>query len=208
MRAAGRSGWCRWNGWLIPCLRRSTLPEDRVNERSFSVLRQPAVGGPSIITLGVGELAATTVPGSYIRTFALGSCVSVIILDPSSHCVAMDHVALPDSSVSPEKARGLPGHFADTGIPALLEAMRRAGASSNYRDHYFAKMVGGANVMDPHNAFNIGGRNALAIKSILRRLGISVIAEDLGGRISRTVGIDVATGTVRISSPGRTDWEV
>jgi len=131
----------------------------------------------------------------------------VILLDPSSRCVAMDHVALPDSAVSPQKARQLPGHFADTGIPVLLEEMRRLGASLNLRD-YIVKLVGGANVMDPHNTFNIGGRNAIAIKGILLKLGMTVLAEDIGGRISRTVSVDVATGSVWLSSPGRPDWEV
>ncbi len=65
--------------------------------------------------LGVGELGATAEPGNGLKTLALGSCVALLVLDPVSHCVAMDHIALPESMVSPEKAKTLPGHFADTG---------------------------------------------------------------------------------------------
>ena len=159
------------------------------------------------IILGVGELGATTQAGVSLKTFALGSCVAAVILDPVSHCVAMDHVALPDSSVSPQKAKKLPGHFANTGIPALLEEMDRCGASGKRRN-YLVKLVGGANVMDPNNVFNIGKRNALALKKVLWTFGMGPRAEDLGGRISRTVAVDVNTGTVRVSSCGRPDWEV
>lgn len=157
--------------------------------------------------LGVGELGATAEPGSGLKTLALGSCVALLVLDPVSHCVAMDHIALPESTVSPEKAKTLPGHFADTGIPATLEEMKKAGANGSPRK-YIVKLVGGANVMDPNNTFNIGKRNVLAIKKALWKFGMGAIAEDVGGRISRTVTVDVETGTIRVSSPGRPDWEV
>ena len=75
--------------------------------------------------LGVGDYGATKEQGGIIRTMALGSCVAVMILDRGTRCVGMDHVALPESSVSPDRARQLPGYFADTGIPALIEIMKR-----------------------------------------------------------------------------------
>ena len=159
------------------------------------------------IILGVGDIGATNKPGELIRTIGLGSCVAVIILDPLSRCVAMDHVALPESATSPERAKAKPGHFADTGIPILLELMKKNGADGNHRKK-IVKLVGGANVMDPNNTFNIGKRNALAIKKVLWQYGMGPIAEDLGGSISRTVCVDVDNGRVHISSPGREDWEI
>lgn len=161
----------------------------------------------STIILGVGDLGATSRAGEAIKTIGLGSCVAVIILDPVSHCVAMDHVALPDSSASPERAKQKPGHFADTGIPVLLEEMKKAGASSNHRG-LIVKLVGGANVMDPNSTFNIGKRNVLAIKKVLWQFGMGAVAEAVGGHMSRTVVVDVDSGRVRISSPGREDWEI
>lgn len=157
--------------------------------------------------LGVGELGATGVSGDGVKTLALGSCVAVLMMDPASHCVGMDHVALPDSSVSPERAQTLPGYFADTGMPALLDAMKQAGANTATRK-YIVKLVGGANVMDSNNTFNIGKRNVLAIKKQLWKFGMGAVAEDVGGRLSRTVRVDVDTGLVIVSSPGRDDYEV
>ena len=159
------------------------------------------------IILGVGDMGATNKPGEFVRTIGLGSCVAVVILDPSTHCVAMDHVALPESATSPERAKEKPGHFADTGIPALLEIMKKMGADSNHR-RKIVKLVGGANVMDPNNTFSIGKRNVLAIKKVLWQFGMGAIAEDVGGNISRTVSVDVDNGRVHISSPGRDPWEI
>ena len=78
------------------------------------------------MVLGVGDLGASAIPGAIVKTYALGSCIAVIILDKKTRCVGMVHVALPDSATSAEKAKILPGYFADTGIPALFDAMRKA----------------------------------------------------------------------------------
>lgn len=157
--------------------------------------------------LGVGELGATNIPGETIKTFALGSCIAVILMDPATKCIAMDHIALPDSAVSPERAQEKPGHFADTGIPALLDEIKKFGSRGDGRG-FIVKLVGGATVMDPNNTFNIGKRNALAIKKILWSFGMGAAVEDVGGQISRTVEVDVREGKVKISSPGRADWEI
>lgn len=157
--------------------------------------------------LGVGEFAATRQAGETLKTLALGSCVAVIVFNPVERIVGMDHVALPDASVNEERARLRPGYFADTGIPALLEAMQALAPSVPLR-RYVVKLVGGANVMDNGHHFNIGKRNALAIKKILWQYGMGSIAEDLGGSISRTVKIDVDTGRVTVTSPGLEPWQV
>lgn len=161
----------------------------------------------STIILGIGDIGASKKPGDVVKTLGLGSCIAVIILDPITHTVAMDHIALPESAASLERAKAKPGHFADTGIPALLDAMKKAGSSAP-NSKLLVKLVGGANVMDPNNTFNIGKRNALAIKKALWAFGMGAVAEDLGSNISRTVSVDVDTGRVVIASPGRDNWEI
>ena len=79
------------------------------------------------IVIGVGGLGASNTRGTTIKTYALGSCVAVVLLDPQTRTVGMVHVALPDSTIRPEKVASLPGYFADTGIPALLQEMRKCG---------------------------------------------------------------------------------
>ncbi|MEF2144738.1 MAG: chemotaxis protein CheD [Desulfovibrionaceae bacterium] len=158
-----------------------------------------------MITLGVGDFGASKTPGEVVKTYALGSCVSVILLDPKTRGVGMVHVALPDSSIQPERARERPGYFADTGLPALFQAMEKHGAAKNGQG-MIVKLAGGAKVMDHNEVFNIGKRNVLAIKKILWQYKLGPVAEDVGGNFSRTVAVEVNTGRVTITSAGRESW--
>ncbi len=159
------------------------------------------------IILGVGDFGASNQAGEVVKTFALGSCVSVIMLDPKTRTIGMVHVALPDSSINKVKAHEKPGYFADTGIPVLLQQMTRFGCHKRGKG-MVVKLCGGANVMDTNDTFKIGKRNALAIKKILWSFGMGAVSEDLGGNFSRTVTISVETGQVTLSSPGRPNWQL
>jgi chemotaxis protein CheD len=159
------------------------------------------------IVLGIGDLGVTATAGTAIKTYALGSCVAIIFLDPKTRCVGMAHVALPDSGINPEMRRKRIGYFADSAIPALLEAMVQAGTHPSARG-VMTKLVGGATIMDNNQTFNIGKRNLLAIKKILWTRGMGALAEDTGGNFSRTVSVPVDTGEVIISCPGRGQWKI
>jgi len=164
--------------------------------------------GKSII-LGVGDFGATVEANGILKTYALGSCIAVMILDRKTRCVSMAHVALPESSISPSKAMSLPGYFADTAIPALFEVMKKnTGGILSPTSDLIVKMCGGANVSDVNNTFNIGKRNALAIKKALWKHGLAPRAEDTGGNFSRTVTLNQANGIVEVSSPGKENWKL
>lgn len=150
------------------------------------------------INVGIGEVAVSKNPDEVLKTFGLGSCVAIIALDPKVRTVALIHIALPDSSINPDKAKQLPGYFADTGIPHMFGEMSKQGSQPNGKG-LIIKLVGGAQVMDPNQRFNIGKRNVLAIKKILWKYNLAVVAEEVGGNISRTVDVNVKTGRVTIS---------
>lgn len=159
------------------------------------------------IILGVGDLGASNRPGEDVKTFALGSCVSVVLLDPKTKTVGMVHVALPESSINKAKSIEKPGYFADTGIPKLLAVMAKFGCNPKGKG-MVVKLCGGANVMDTNDTFQIGKRNALSIKKVLWKYGMGAVAEDLGGNFSRTVTVSVDTGEIILSSPGRPNWKL
>lgn len=159
------------------------------------------------VILGVGDYGASNALGDEVKTFALGSCVSVILLDPKTRTVGMVHVALPDSSINKAKSAEKPGYFADTGIPALLQEMAKFGCDKKGKG-MVVKLCGGANVMDTNDTFQIGKRNALAIKKVLWAYGMGAVSEDLGKNFSRTVSISVETGQVTLTSPGRPNWQL
>ena len=155
-------------------------------------------------TVGIGEWIVSSDPADIIKTYALGSCVAVLVYDSKVRVAGMIHVALPDSAVDPERAKSLPGYFADTGLPVMIEEMKRLGA---VRAHVWVKLAGGSSVMDSAGLFDIGKRNILAVKKQLWRSTLGPIAEDVGGTISRTVSLSVSTGETTLSS-GNRSWTI
>ena len=99
-------------------------------------------------------------------------------------------------SSSPSKKTG---YFADTSIPEMIRLLKEFGIQNHQQ--VWVKLVGGANMMDSHGHFNIGKRNVLAVKKHLWKYRLGAIAEEVGGRISRTVSINVASGHIKIYSP-------
>ena len=152
------------------------------------------------IHVGIGEMYVSDSPEDLIKTFALGSCVAVVIYDRASKTAGLIHIALPDSSVNQARAQEKPAYFVDTGLPLLLSALKLNGDNKR---KIWIKLAGGSNIIDVHNRFDIGKRNVLAIKKLLWKHRFGIIAEDVGGSISRTVSISVETGQVVLSSAGR-----
>ena len=156
------------------------------------------------IHVGIGEYHVSSKADDVIKTFALGSCVAVIVYDRAQKRAGLIHVALPDSSINLDKAKEKPGYFVDTGMPKLLQNMRLHNGS---RRNVSIKLAGGSRIMDVNGRFDIGKRNVLAIKKYLWRYQLGTIGEDVGGDISRTVYLSVASGEVVISSSGQ-KWEL
>ena len=153
-------------------------------------------------TIGTGEYGVMFGEGKLLKTRPLGAGVAVIIQDIKSKTSGLVHVALPDSHLAPERARDNPGYFADTAIPILLEAFADSGLKRDPSD-YTVKLVGGANVIDRHRAFDLGTRVVNAVKETLETCKLKVAAQEVGGRFSRSVTIHVESGEVEMIAPGR-----
>lgn len=158
----------------------------------------------SAINVGIGEYGISKNKKDMIKTFALGSCVAVIVYNRLQKAAGLIHIALPDSSINGDKAKKTPGYFVDTGLPLLFKRMNGSG---KVHSSLMIKLVGGSNIMDSNRRFDIGKRNVLAIKKYLWKNRMGVISEDVGGSISRTVSVTVETGEVFISSKGKT-WSL
>ena len=88
----------------------------------------------------------------------------------------MGHIFLPKSRPKDEDA--LPGKYADTGIPAMIEEALKLGAK---KSRLKAKMAGGANLF-PNlntNSTSIGQQNIEAVAENLKKHGITVIGKDV-----------------------------
>ena len=157
------------------------------------------------IIVGIGDCAVSKNPDDILITHALGSCIAILISDPIARVAGLLHYMLPESSIDLEKAGQRPFVFADTGIPLLFKSAYQLGA---VKARLSVMATGGAQMMDPSGTFNIGERNHLAMRRIFCKAGVIVHKEEVGGCTSRTVRIDVATGTVRLRTAGEAEQEI
>jgi len=151
--------------------------------------------------VGIGDILVSS-GDEEIKTYALGSCVALVVWDRAIQAGGMIHIALPEGHINPDKARDKPGYFADTGLPVLFNELKKIGAN---RRSCWVKLVGGASILDENNTFDIGRRNALAVKKYLWKLGLALTAEEVGGTISRTVSLALPQGDLVISN-GNQRW--
>jgi chemotaxis protein CheD len=128
--------------------------------------------------------------------------VGIVAWDPAARVAGLLHLMLPESKLDPAEAERNPFKYADTGIPALFEAVTKLGADQRRLELW---MAGGAQLLDDQKVFNIGQRNVLAAKKLLWKLGGLVRGEDTGGVNSRTLRLDLSTGQVWIRRPGEPD---
>src|SRR5438132_547828 len=151
------------------------------------------------LVVGVGDGGISRDADWMLVTYALGSCVAVMLHDPAALVAGMVHYMLPESSMSLEKSQSRPWMFADTGIPHLLRAVLAQGAD---RRRLVVFAAGGAHVMDENGVFNIGKRNCLALRKALWNAGLVTHSEEPGGALARTIRMEVGTGRVWLHAPG------
>ena len=134
-------------------------------------------------------------------TYALGSCIGICLYDPTVRLGALIHIMLP---LNMETGRTNTMKYADTGITETLRQMEARGAS---RSRITAKIAGGAKMFEISGGSfgNIGQRNIDSVHMILKREGIRLMKEYVGGTIARTLSFDVATGEACICSHGKPD---
>jgi chemotaxis protein CheD len=133
-----------------------------------------------------------------IATIGLGSCVAIVLHDPVAHIGGLAHILLPEESMSRDHSN--PAKFPATIVPIIIDEMRRLGAS---RKRMRAKIAGGASMFSnlmTHGSMNIGARNVAAVREVLVRAKVPIVAEDTGSDHGRSVYLYIEDGRVEIRS--------
>lgn len=151
------------------------------------------------LIVGIADCKTSKDRDTTLVAYALGSCVGIGVYDPAVSVGGLLHVLLPESSLNTEKAAANPHMFADTGVTELLNRCLELGAAKSRLRVWLA---GGSAVMDEKCVFNIGKRNQLAARKALWKAGLLTLSEDLGGQGSRTVRLDMSTGTFWVRASG------
>lgn len=155
--------------------------------------------------IGVADMAISNAPGESLVTYSLGSCIAVVIYDPTVQVGGMLHYMLPEANLDLEKAKRIPAMFADSGIPVLFKQSYQYGAKKN---NMIVKVVGGAQILDENGVFNIGKRNYLALRKLFFKNNVMIAAEHVGGNVNRTVRLEMATGQVILKVSGVGEFEL
>lgn len=151
------------------------------------------------LVVGIADMKMARREGMLI-TYALGSCVGICLYDAGTQLAALVHVMLP---LNMETGRKSPLKYADTGIRETLRQMEARGAK---KSRITAKIAGGARMFDvPGNGSlgNIGQRNIESVHMTLKREGIRLLKEDVGGSVARTLLFDASTGQACVRSYGK-----
>ena len=150
--------------------------------------------------VGLADMKVSCDRDGELITYALGSCLGVAIHDPVAGVGALAHLMLPLSSSDPEKAAEKPCLYVDTGVPRLFRAAYSAGAEKR---RLVVKVAGGGSLNDEDDdVFQIGKRNFIVLRKLLWQNGVLLQGHDVGGRLSRTMTLAVATGEVTIRTNG------
>ena len=150
------------------------------------------------LVVGIADMKMARQNGMLI-TYALGSCIGICLYDPKIQLAALVHIMLP---LNMETGRKTPLKYADTGITETLRQMEAKGGA---RSRIVAKIAGGAKMFEVAGGGslgNIGQRNIESTHMILRREGIRLLREDVGGAVARTLLFDAATGQACVRSYG------
>ena len=157
------------------------------------------------LVVGISDCKISRDADDLLVTYALGSCIAVALHDPVAKVGGLLHYMLPDSALDAAKAQQNPFMFADTGIARLVEAVKSQGAQPG---RMVVRLAGGAQVLDSSGTFQIGKRNYLAARRILWKAGILIGAEAVGGEVSRTTRLEVASGRMWIREGAGVEWEL
>jgi chemotaxis protein CheD len=152
------------------------------------------------IIVGVSDAKVSRDPSDMIVTYSLGSCIGVCLHDNVTQVGGMLHYQLPDCKQNPEHARENPFMYVDTGLKLLLGKLQALGPK---KSRLSVKIAGGAAMKNGPKGFDIGKRNALALRKQLWKLGLFLDAEEVGGSSPRSLYLDIEDGTVVMKSNGR-----
>ena len=151
------------------------------------------------LIVGIADMKMAKGDGMLV-TYALGSCIGICLYDPLPKLGALVHIMLP---LNLETGRTHPLKYADTGIRDTLRQMVLRGAN---KSRITAKIAGGAKMFDVSGSSslgNIGQRNIESVRIVLKKEGVRLLKEYVGGSVARTLLFDVSNGIGCVRSYGK-----
>jgi chemotaxis protein CheD len=144
--------------------------------------------GKKQVNIHIGQMYASQHP-AVIYTL-LGSCVAVCLFDPVARVGGMNHILLPGSADLRHQAQA--ARYGDNAIAMLLKRILNVGA---IRERVVAKAFGGAHLFKDMSLENSTGLKIVdAVLACLKREGLRLVNQDLGGNYTRKLFFHTDTG--------------
>ena len=167
------------------------------------------------ITVAIAEYKVGGGEGgpALLASGGLGSCVGLTLFDPEAHVGGLAHILLPAARRDGNGCvLGNPGKYVDTCVVEMLGAIEQRGGR---RTRLQAKLAGGANMFStvreslrPRSPVDdaaetvapVGERNVAAVREVLAKMELPLVAEDTGGHHGRSLEFDTETGVLTVST--------
>lgn len=141
-------------------------------------------------SVGIGEVVVAA-SGASLAAYGLGSCLGLSAWDPVTRVGGLAHFMLPSGSRA-----GNPAKYIDTGLPWFLDALAAAGALR--RRSQFKAVGGAAMFLGVSGSLEVGRRNVIALEAAFVTAGLSFAGQALGGRLGRSIELDLQTGRLSV----------
>lgn len=146
------------------------------------------------IKVGISDYKIAEAPDQLV-TIGLGSCVGIALYAPNAKVGALSHIMLPDSSAFKDKSNW--PKFADLALPKIIQELK----DKTKEDKLLVKIAGGASMFSfsqESSLLQIGQRNIDSVKKVLEELNLTILSEDVGGKMGRSMFVDLNTFEVRV----------
>ncbi len=146
------------------------------------------------IDVRIGEMQVANNP-KILKTI-LGSCVALILYDKVNRVGGMAHIFLPEKKAS--NTNEPDSKFANTAVPALLEAIIELGAK---KSNIFAFMVGGGNIFQATRKTNqptVAEMNIQKTKDAIEKAKIPLVGFDVGRDQGCKVTFNLSNGDMQV----------
>lgn len=154
------------------------------------------------IKVGISDYKITTPPNQLV-TIGLGSCVGIALYAPKSKIGALSHIMLPDSTSFTDTTKW--PKFANLALPKIVEELKAQTKETNI----LAKIAGGASMFaftSESATLQIGQRNIDSVKATLEELKIPIVSEHVGGKMGRSMFVDLHSFDVKVRMVNREEF--
>ena len=126
----------------------------------------------------------------------LGACVAVCLHDRRLKIGGMNHFLYPKTKIfGPDNAQ-----YANVAIPALIKKLQKQGS---HLEDLEAQIFGGGETAGAFGGDKTGGQNVKMARKILKKNGIRVVSEDVGGLKGRRLIFHTGTNEALVMKTHR-----